>query len=228
MVLQAREAAAQQRLVVTASSKVSEALTLEAIGAPVEFLIASRELLGVPGGVEGSWGTTGVYVLAGGPETALGPGDPLDAYDKLLKRAKSEEPPTEPGLKESLDEHQHTEHWRARVYTGLSRDLLRRMGEHAAKPWWNRALLCRQAPPWPYGIDDVGYLEGRLHETLETAFWLKRVGRTTSEEAILSNRADALEAGHLPSVLVALRLFGLALDSEEQVAELAGAGSDEA
>lgn len=197
---------------------------LEAVGAPVEFLIASREILTYPGGVDGDWGTTGVYVLVGGPEIPLGPGDPTAAYDELLARPPSAEPPTEPGLQESLDEHAHTAHWRARVYTGLSRDLLRRMGEHSAKPWWNRALLCRQSPPWPYGIDDIGYLEGRLHQALDAAYWLKRVGRANWEDAILSNRADALEAGHMPAISAAVRLLGLALDSEEEVGNLMCSG----
>jgi hypothetical protein len=228
MVLEAREAAAHQRLVVTASSQVTDALALDAVGAPLEFLIASREILSYPGGVDGSWGTTGVYVLVGGPEIQLGPGDPVTAYDQLLQRATSEEPPMEPGLEESVDEHEHTDHWRARVYIGLSRDLLRRMGEHGAKPWWNRALLCRQSPPWPYAIDDIGYLEGRLHEALEVAYWLKRVGRATWENAILPNRADALEAGHMPSISAAIRLLGLPLDSEEEVESLVRSGLENA
>lgn len=214
MVLQARGAGTHQRLVVTVSSLTQEAIALEAVGAPVEFVIASREALGRRGGVDVGWATSGVYVLVGGPEVSLGPGDPIAAYDELFRRQPSEEPPE---IDETLEDHAHTEHWRARVYTGLSNDLLRRMGEHAAKPWWNRVLLCRQSPPWPYERHDIGYLEGRLHETLESAYWLKRVGRASAEDAILPNRADALDAGHLPSITAAIRLLGLPLDSREEV-----------
>lgn len=214
MVLEAREAGTHQRLVVTVSSLASEAITLEAVGAPVEFLIASREALSRRGTVDVGWGTSGVYVLVGGPEVALGPGDPIAAYDELFGRGPSEEPPE---IDETLEEHAHTEHWRARVYTGLSSDLLRRMGQHAAKPWWNRVLLCRQSPPWPYDRNDIGYLEGKLHEILESAYWLKRVGRADAEDSILSNRSDALDAGHLPSITAAVRLLGLPLDSRDEI-----------
>jgi hypothetical protein len=220
MALQRRKAAPQQRLVVTASERLSHALILEAVGAPVQLLIASRETLQSRRGVDPDWATTGVYVLLGGPEVPLGPGDPVTAYDKLLGRSDSTEPPVETGAVEDIEEHEHTEHWRARFYTGLTRDLLRRMGEHAAKPWWSSALLCRQSPPLPYDIADIGYLEGELHSLLDAAYWLKRVGRASHETAVREDREHDLETGHLPAISGAIRLMGIPLETESDVKEM--------
>lgn len=220
MPLESRGSPPSQRLVLTAPQDVRAPLVVEAVGSPVEFLIASREFLEAGRVGDAHWATTAVYVLVGGPEIPLGPGDPVAAYDRLLDREASEEPPGEPGIDESLDANQHTEHWRARFYTGMTRDALRRIAEHAAKPWWSRALLCRQSPPWPYEIGDIGYLEGELHALLDGAYWLKREGRASCEEAIMPNRAENLETGHLPPIAAAIRLLGVPLDTEEQVKEM--------
>jgi len=220
MALEPREAAAHQRLVLTASPRFSAPLFLEAVGGPVEMLLASREALLDPRVVEPSWATTSVYVLVGGTETRLGAGDPASSYDETFGRSESEEPPDDPAAIETTVSHEHTSAWRARFYTGLTRDALRRLGEHAAKPWWNRALLCRQSPPWPYDIADIGFLEGELHRLLDEAFWLRREGRATSEEAILPNREHDLRTGHLPAITAAVRLLGIPLDTQGEVKEM--------
>lgn len=222
MALEPRPAAAYQRLVLTASEEVSAPLVLESVGCPVEFLLASREVFQFGGAVDPDWATTAVYVLIGGPEVDLGPGDPVRAYDELLGRSESREPPDDPDGHQSLDQHEHTPHWRARFYTGLTRDALRRLGEHAAKPWWNRALLCRQSPPWPYEIADIGYLEGELHRMLDGAFWLKREGRASREDALLPDREHALRTAHLPAISAAVRLLGVPLDGREHVEQMLG------
>lgn len=222
MALQPRAAADYQRLVLTASSNLNAPLAAEAVGSPVEFLIASREALHDRSTIEDEWATTAVYVLIGGPEVTLGPGDPITAYDELLGRSPSEEPPGESEAKESLDPHKHTEHWRARFYTGLTRDAIRRIAEHAAKPWWNRALLCPQSPPWPYEIGDIGFLEGELHRLLDDAYWLKREGRASREDALLPDREDNLRTGHLPAISAAIRLLGVPLDTAQQVETMTG------
>jgi len=217
MALQPRRAADHQRLVLTASAELSAPLVVEAIGSPVEFLIASREALHDGTAIDDDWGTTAVYVLVGGPEVRLGPGDPVAAYDELLERSPSDEPPGEPDATECLDPHEHTEHWRARFYTGLTRDALRRIAEHDAKPWWSRALLCRQSPPWPYEIGDIGFLEGELHQLLDDAYWLRREGRASREQALLPDREHNLRTGHLPAITAAIRLLGVPLDTRVEV-----------
>lgn len=220
MALPRRPAAEHQRLVLTASAKLREPLFLEAVGCPIECLLTTREALQSGEGIDADWGTTAVYVLIGGPEIALGPGDPASAYDELLERSPSEEPPPDADATESIDAHEHTPHWRARFYTGLTREALRRMGEHLAKPWWNRALLCRQSPPHPYEIGDIGFLEGELHDLLDAAYWLKREGRATHEPAIKEDREIELRTGHLPAIRAAVRLLGVPLDAQGDVEDM--------
>src|SRR5689334_13772926 len=95
VVLIPRDPAPHQRLIVTTTSELSSGLIVDAVGAPVDFLIASRELLISADGVAADWATTGVYVLVGGPDVPLGPGDPIAAYDELFERTDSTEPPLE-------------------------------------------------------------------------------------------------------------------------------------
>lgn len=152
----------------------------------------------------------------------------MKEFDKALHRTESENPPEDPDATESVAAHQHTNLWRARFYTGLTRDALRRIGQHSAKPWWNRALLCRQSPPWPYDIADIGYLEGSLHDLLDAAYWLKREGRASHEHAIKQDRARDLLKAHLPAVTAAIRMLGVPLDTAEQVSKLTDTESEEA
>jgi hypothetical protein len=72
MALEPRRAAAYQRLVLTASEQVSAPLVLESVGAPVEFLLASREALQYGEAVDSEWATTAVYVLGRQAPVALG------------------------------------------------------------------------------------------------------------------------------------------------------------
>lgn len=222
MALKSRRAAPIQRLVASGSRRVEVPMLMESVGSPVEFLLASRESLQHGKDIGNDWATTAVYVLIGGPEVPFGPGDPVAAYDDLLGREPSEEPPDDPDATEQIEAQEHTRHWRARFYTGLTRDAVRRMGEHSAKPWWNRALLCRQAPPWPYEIGDIGFLEGELHTILDSAYWLRREGRASKEDALLSNRERALKQGHLPVITTAIRLMGVPLDTAEHVERMLG------
>lgn len=59
-----------------------------------------------------------------------------------------------------------------------------------------------------------------MHETLDAAFWLKRVGRASREDALKPDREHDLRTGHLPATLAAVRLLGVSLDTEEQVKQL--------
>jgi hypothetical protein len=218
--LQPRSGPLEQRLVVTAPLDLGGPFEVDAIGAPVECLIASREALATRRGVDAHWATTAVYVLIGGRETHLGAANSAKEFDEALDRSQSDDPPADPDAEEMLESHQYTPDWRARFYTGLTRDALRRLGQHAAKPWWSRALLCRQSPPWPYDIADIGYLEGELHDLLDGAYWLKREGRATHEDAIRPDRERDLETAHFPAIVAAIRLLGVPLDSEAQVAPI--------
>jgi hypothetical protein len=114
MPLAPRSAPPAQRLVVRAPVDASAPLSAEAVGAPVEFLFASRESLLAGKFADPHGATSAIYVLIGGPEVALGPGDPVKAYDDLLGRSPSLEPPGEADAVETLDSHQHTAQWRAR------------------------------------------------------------------------------------------------------------------
>lgn len=217
MALSPRAAASHQRLLVTGAAN-DGLLKAEAVGAPVEFVFGSREALIAPQRLEDDWATTGVYVLIGSPNQNLSAGDSIKKYDATLNRPPSDEPPGEPGVAEVFDDTDEIKHARAMFYTGLSRDLVRRIFQHGAKPWWDRALLCRQSPPWPYGSSDIGYLEGQLHEILDAAHWLNRSGRASKEEAIMPDREHDLQTGHLPAIAAAIRLLGVPLDTTEEVA----------
>jgi len=205
-------------LIVTTSQKLSESFAIDAVGAPVECLVASREALADRRGVDAHWATTAVYVLVGGREMRLGAANTVREFDEELNRSESEDPPADPDADEVLEGHEQTDQWRARFYTGLTRDALRRMGQHAAKPWWNRALLCRQSPPWPYDIADIGYLEGALHDLLDAAYWLRREGHASHGEEIKPDRQRDLDTAHLPAITAAIRLLGVPLDTAAQSA----------
>lgn len=201
-----------------------QAMTLSGVTTPVEMMIASRDLLEAPqqvrrqGGIAGNWGTSGVYVLVGEDQSGRGPETPMKEYDKALGREPSEEPPFEElDLKLSYQKTQHTRRWRHRVYTGLTRELLGRLNQHAAKPWWTRALLCRRAAPFPYDIAEIGYLEGCLHKTLEAAYWLRREGRASFESHIKPDPKAILDKADLQSILLGVKLLGIPLDTEDDV-----------
>jgi hypothetical protein len=200
------------------------AMTLSGVTTPVEMMIASRDVLAArqqlprQGGIAADWGTSGVYVLVGEDRSGLGPESSIQEYDEALNRAPSEEPPSEePDPTPSYGKHEHTRGWRHRFYTGLTRELLRRVDQHAAKPWWNRALLCRRAAPFPYDIAEIGYLEGCLHETLDAAFWLRREGRASYGLHIKPDQREILEKADLQSILLGVRLLGIPLDTEGHV-----------
>jgi hypothetical protein len=207
-----------------------KAMILSGVTTPVEMMIASCDLLAArqqlprQGDIPDSWGTSGVYVLVGEHRSNLGPGTSIAKYDHALGRGPSNPPPREEtDIKRTNEKHQHTDQWRHRFYTGMTRNLLRRVDEHAAKPWWNRALLCRRAAPFPYDIAAIGYLEGRLHETLDAAFWLRREGRASYEAHIHSDPRTILENADLPSILLGVRMLGLPLDTVADVNRLGAA-----
>jgi hypothetical protein len=200
------------------------AMTLSGVTTSVEMMIASRDLLEArqevrrQGGIGADWGTPGVYVLVGEDRSGLGPETAIQKYDKALGRYPSEEPPSDDyDPTPSYNKGEHSCRWRHRVYTGLTRELLGRVDQHAAKPWWNRALLCRRAAPFPYDIAEIGYLEGRLHETLEAAFWLRREGRASWESNIKPDQKQILEKADLQSILLGVKLLGIPLDTEDDV-----------
>jgi hypothetical protein len=56
----------------------------------------------------------------------------------------------------------------------------------------------------------------------DAAFWLKREGRASREDALLPDREHDLRTGHLPAIAAAVRLLGIPLDSRGQVEEMLG------
>jgi hypothetical protein len=110
----------------------------------------------------------------------------------------------------------------ARAGTTQTRPLLERVDDHLKASWWRQVILIRRLTR-QFDNAETGYLESMLHRSVQDAHRIERTADTQMSRFAGPSNADArldLETRVFGAIKVGLRLGGLRLETEVELAEV--------